>query len=97
MLKGSALEQAQRVAEQLRLKIEQAQFSAGTQAASVTVSIGVSQYDGTESCEEAIGRADAGLYAAKNGGRNASAWPLLFKPRHSTRVVVPTPEVWLAG
>jgi len=70
VLKGSALEQAQRVAEQLRLKIEQAQFSAGTQAASVTVSIGVSQYDGTESCEEAIGRADAGLYAAKNGGRN---------------------------
>ena len=70
VLKGSALEQAQHVAEQLRLKIEQAQFSAGTQPVSVTVSIGVSQYDGAESYEEAIGRADAGLYAAKNGGRN---------------------------
>ena len=70
VLKGSALEQAQRVAEQLRLKIEQAQFSAATQPVSVTVSIGVSQYDGAESCEEAIGRADAALYAAKNGGRN---------------------------
>lgn len=70
VLKGSALEQAQRVAEQLRLKIEQAQFSAAAQAVSVTLSIGVSQYDGAESCEELIGRADAALYAAKNGGRN---------------------------
>jgi len=70
VLKGSALEQAQRVAEQLRLKIEQAQFFAAAQAVSVTLSIGVSQYDGAESCEELIGRADAALYAAKNGGRN---------------------------
>ncbi len=70
VLKGSALDQARHVAEQLRLKIELTQFTTGTQPVSVTVSIGVSQYDGAESYEQAISRADAGLYAAKHGGRN---------------------------
>lgn len=70
VLKGCALDSAQLVAEQLRLKIEHAQFTVGRQPISVTVSIGISQYDGTESYEQAISRADASLYAAKNGGRN---------------------------
>ena len=70
VLKGSALEQGQHVAEQLRLRIEQTQFAVDAQPVSVTVSIGVSQYDGAESYEQAISRADAGLYAAKHGGRN---------------------------
>ncbi|MBS0311739.1 MAG: diguanylate cyclase, partial [Proteobacteria bacterium] len=50
--------------------IEQTQFAVDAQPVSVTVSIGVSQYDGAESYEQAISRADAGLYAAKHGGRN---------------------------
>lgn len=70
VLRNSTLDQAQRVAEHLRLKIEQARFSVETHPVPVTVSIGVSQFDGTESCEQAIHRADIGLYAAKNAGRN---------------------------
>lgn len=70
VLKNSALDQAQRVAEQLRLKIEQARFTVDSHAIPVTVSIGISQFDGTESCEQAIHRADVSLYAAKNSGRN---------------------------
>lgn len=70
VLKGSALDSAQRVAEQLRLRIEQAHFTVGTQAVPVTISVGISQYDGVESCEQVISQADASLYAAKNGGRN---------------------------
>ncbi len=70
VLRNSTLDQAQRVAEQLRLKIEQAQFSVDREEVSVTISIGVSQYDGTEPYEQLIQRADAGLYAAKHAGRN---------------------------
>jgi len=70
VLKGSALDSAQRVAEQLRLRIEQAPFMVGTQAVPVTISIGISQYNGVEPCEQVISRADASLYAAKHGGRN---------------------------
>jgi diguanylate cyclase (GGDEF)-like protein len=70
VLKGCALDQARQVAEQLRQNIEQTQFDAGKQTIPVTLSIGVSQYDGEESYEESISRADAGLYAAKSSGRN---------------------------
>jgi diguanylate cyclase (GGDEF)-like protein len=71
VLKGCDLEHAQRIAEHLRMDVEQTQFSAGNQTIiPVTISIGVSQYDGVESCEAAIHRADEGLYTAKKGGRN---------------------------
>jgi diguanylate cyclase (GGDEF)-like protein len=70
VLKGCALDKARQVAELLRQDIEQARFHTGKQTIPVTISIGVSQYDGAELYEETISRADAGLYAAKNNGRN---------------------------
>jgi len=70
VLKGCDLDHAQRIAEHLRAGIEQSPFKAGTQPVPVTVSIGISQYDGVESCEATLSRADTGLYAAKNAGRN---------------------------
>lgn len=70
LLKGCELDQARRIAEHLRRDVEQARFEAGKQPIGVTISIGVGRYRGEESCEQAIGRADAGLYAAKNSGRN---------------------------
>jgi diguanylate cyclase (GGDEF)-like protein len=44
--------------------------AAGKLAIPVTISIGVSQFDGKESMDRLIGRADEALYAAKQGGRN---------------------------
>jgi diguanylate cyclase (GGDEF)-like protein len=70
VLKDCALEHAQHVAELVRQDFEQTLFDTGRQTIPVTLSIGVSEYDGKESYEESINRADAGLYAAKHGGRN---------------------------
>jgi diguanylate cyclase (GGDEF)-like protein len=70
VLKSCDLDHARRIAEHVRAAIEQTEFKAGKQSIPVTVSIGVSQYDGVEPHEDTISRADAGLYAAKNSGRN---------------------------
>jgi diguanylate cyclase (GGDEF)-like protein len=70
VLKGCELDHARRIAEHLRAGIEQTEFMAGKKSIAVTVSIGISQYDGVEPYEATISRADTGLYAAKNSGRN---------------------------
>jgi diguanylate cyclase (GGDEF)-like protein len=70
VLNGCPIDQAAKIAEKLRQRIEQATFKANGQQIPVTISIGVSQYEGEEFCEAAISRADAALYAAKHGGRN---------------------------
>jgi diguanylate cyclase (GGDEF)-like protein len=70
VLKGCELNHARRIAEQMRLRIEQTPFKAGKRTIRATVSIGISQYGGAESCEASISRADTALYAAKNSGRN---------------------------
>jgi diguanylate cyclase (GGDEF)-like protein len=70
VLKGCDLEHAQRIAEHVRREIELTPFTAGKLTIPVTVSIGISQYDGVEPYEATLNRADIGLYAAKNGGRN---------------------------
>jgi len=70
VLKDCDLEKAQQIAEKLRLDIEQAHFEENGKHIQITVSIGISQYDGAEAHEHTISRADAGLYQAKNGGRN---------------------------
>ena len=70
VLNGCPIDQAAKNAEKLRQSIEQATFKANGQPIPVTISIGVSQYEGEEFCEAAISRADAALYAAKHGGRN---------------------------
>jgi len=70
VLKGCELDHARRIAEHVRAEIEQTEFKAGKKSIAVTVSIGVSQYVGVEPHEATISRADTGLYAAKNSGRN---------------------------
>lgn len=70
VLKGCDLEHAQRIAEHVRREIEHTPFKVGKHTIAVTISIGISQYDGAESYEATLNRADIGLYAAKNGGRN---------------------------
>ena len=60
-----------RKAETIRARIEAENFSQGLEKVRLTVSIGIAHFprDGRAS-GELVGRADAALYAAKEGGRN---------------------------
>jgi diguanylate cyclase len=67
------LEQAQTVAENIRLKLASIPFSSrrtGERIPSVTASFGVAQKKSNDSLANIIERADLALYAAKNAGRN---------------------------
>ncbi|UCV03572.1 sensor domain-containing diguanylate cyclase [Dechloromonas denitrificans] len=70
VLQGCAIEEGEVVAEKLRQAVEAAHPCATDGSIGVTVSIGVSQYDGSESPDQTVNRADAALYAAKGRGRN---------------------------
>ncbi|MCX8017545.1 MAG: sensor domain-containing diguanylate cyclase, partial [Rhodocyclaceae bacterium] len=70
VLKGCDLAEAGRIAETLRQTAAAAPLEAQGAKIPVTLSIGVSQYDGVEPPTRAVDRADAALYAAKQAGRN---------------------------
>ncbi|MHB1491607.1 MAG: GGDEF domain-containing protein, partial [Cellulomonas sp.] len=78
-LPGCDLPEALEVLERLRASVRDGQ----------TVSAGLARWDGTETIEALMSRADAGLYRAKNDGRNrtimAIAGDLLpgTGPRHT--------------
>ena len=69
-LQDCGLAEGVRIAENLRETVAQASFGTDGQPLNITISIGASQYDGSENPEHAINRADAALYEAKNTGRN---------------------------
>ncbi len=56
--------------EQLRQDIEQTSLISSGQRFSITASFGIATWNGSESLEALIQRADVALYAAKAGGRN---------------------------
>jgi len=68
VLQNCDLDEASRVAENLRKAVFQARF--GEPGVDVTISIGVAKYVGVETPEQTVSRADGALYQAKNGGRN---------------------------
>jgi diguanylate cyclase (GGDEF)-like protein len=70
VLNNCGLEEAQLIAEKIRQRIAEGKLEVDGQALALTVSIGVSQFSGAEPTEQTISRADAGLYLAKQGGRN---------------------------
>ncbi|MDD3238440.1 MAG: GGDEF domain-containing protein [Candidatus Gastranaerophilales bacterium] len=76
ILPQTTLEEASFVAQRLRRAIEEAQMDIteakvpNTDFLNITVSIGVSDFDGKESPEEFYHNADKALYEAKNRGRN---------------------------
>lgn len=70
VLQECPLEEGQRVAEKLRIAVETTHLSVSGLSISVTISIGISQFNGVESAEQAVNRADHALYTAKNSGRN---------------------------
>jgi two-component system cell cycle response regulator len=70
---GARLEDAQRVAERIRLHVAGSPFrvSGGKELLTVTISIGVATTVGEEDTPEALlKRADEAGYEAKAGGRN---------------------------
>nr|MBL8411954.1 GGDEF domain-containing protein [Dechloromonas sp.] len=66
--------EGRQVAEKLRQAVAAARPCASEPTLQVTLSIGVSEFDGEETPDQAINRADQALYAAKDGGRNR-VWP----------------------
>lgn len=70
LLSNIDLTGATKKAESLRKSIAKMQLSFCPQGAKITASIGVTALNGGESIEQAICRADGGLYAAKQNGRN---------------------------
>jgi diguanylate cyclase (GGDEF)-like protein len=58
-------------AERIRSQVESAHYSAGDESATVTVSIGIAQWQSEDATPEAVFvRADGALYEAKRAGRN---------------------------
>ncbi|MBS0193392.1 MAG: diguanylate cyclase [Proteobacteria bacterium] len=70
ILSGSDIAGARTYCERMRAAIEAHDWSAIAQGLRVTVSMGVVQWDGTETYSRMSSRADALLYRAKAGGRN---------------------------
>jgi diguanylate cyclase (GGDEF)-like protein len=70
VLDSCALDEARQIAEKIRQRIAQECQDVDGKRVGLSVSIGVSQFSGTELPDQTISRADAGLYQAKNAGRN---------------------------
>ncbi|MHB8772323.1 MAG: diguanylate cyclase [Syntrophales bacterium] len=71
LLPGTNQHNAQILAERLRQRMSDTAIATDGQSVSVTVSIGVTVLSKTDaSPDDALGRADAALYAAKNQGRD---------------------------
>jgi len=64
------LQQAEVIANKLRGRIEEMSLYNRDIRVSVTASFGIAQFDGEESREQLLGRADQALYRAKAAGRN---------------------------
>jgi len=74
LLPGSDLATAAIFAERLRKKISATKFSLGGQPTALSVSIGVSALEASDTLpEQALARADEALYRAKAAGRNRIA------------------------
>jgi diguanylate cyclase len=73
LLRGTSLEAATHVAEQIRASVETKKLvkkSTGEILGTITISIGVAHFSKGEAGEAVIRRADACLYGAKHHGRN---------------------------
>ncbi|HET7084970.1 MAG TPA: GGDEF domain-containing protein [Rhizomicrobium sp.] len=73
LLRGTGLEAATMVANQIRTTVETKKLvkkSTGDILGTITISIGVAQFGPGEAVENVVRRADACLYGAKHNGRN---------------------------
>jgi two-component system cell cycle response regulator len=70
LFSNATAELTQTIAERFRNEIEEIAFSCGEESFRLTISIGVAQYVPGENPDRWINRADAGMYRAKQRGRN---------------------------
>ena len=70
MLVNTELENAMRVAELIRQKVEATSFSIKDKSFFITVTIGVAEYIDGETAEVFVERADKKLYEGKRTGKN---------------------------
>lgn len=70
VLPDCGVEDAMRIGEEMRRKIEDLVFSEGGRSFRVGASIGVAPISGERAAADILGVADAACYAAKAGGRN---------------------------
>lgn len=70
LLPGTSLEDAMKLAEKVRVIVEEIGFHFRGEPVTVTISCGVTEMRKDDEDESAFERADAALYAAKNSGRN---------------------------
>lgn len=70
LLKRCELDQAYKIAEQLRLNVQGHSFTHKNRQAPVTISLGVAQWTESESMDELTIRADEAVFLAKSEGRN---------------------------
>ncbi len=71
---GTTENEVKQLVEKTRIAISQRDTEFENKSLRVTASIGIAQFDGKESIEEWIQRADAGLYRSKEIGRNCTHW-----------------------
>ena len=70
ILENHTLEHAQKIAEQLRSKVEKFNWSHILGERKVTISLGLTLYKADEDTQDTFHRADNALYSAKASGRN---------------------------
>jgi diguanylate cyclase len=70
LLPGTALADALRLADKVRVSVSEIGFHFRGEPVAVTISCGVTEMRKDDADESAFERADAALYEAKNGGRN---------------------------
>ncbi len=75
VLPNTALDGAWIAAEKVRVAIGTADWATLTPGNQVTASLGLAQWQPTESADDLVRRADEGLYAAKKAGRNRVSAP----------------------
>ncbi len=83
VLPSTALDGAEQVAERIREILETSKIKdANGDHIPVTASFGVASYEGNETLEQVVDRADRAMYLAKSGGRNRVVCdiPLEVKP-----------------
>ncbi len=74
---GTNIEGAQALGERIRKTMAAMETREVAPALEVTLSVGVAQFEAGDTIEALLGRADAALYAAKQGGRNRVEVPAL--------------------